>query len=264
MSRATEPGLFAGDGGSFVPLPARESSARLPWLSLHPSAAQLPAPLVLVLPGGGYQRHADHEAGPVADWLNSLGLHAAVLRYRIGPTRHPEPLQDALAALAWARSGGAGDLVDTSRIGVLGFSAGGHLAATLCTGGEDPAGDRPDLAILGYPVVSFHTEPHEGSVRELLGPDAPEQPRRELSAELKVDGRTPATFLWHTAEDASVPVSHSLGYASALAKAGVPVELHVFPHGRHGLGLAADEPGAGQWPELCGRWLAGRGWTTAS
>ncbi|MFF1383062.1 alpha/beta hydrolase [Arthrobacter sp. NPDC058288] len=223
-------------------------------------------PAILVLPGGGYARHADHEAEPVADWLASLGIHAFVLRYRVAPHRHPAPLADAKAALAWIRRGGHGLAVDGSRVGVLGFSAGGHVAATLA--GGVPTGDetldvpesRPDLAILCYPVVSFEAAVHQGSIDNLLGAAPAAELLAGLSAELTVTGSTPPAFIWHTFDDAAVDVEHSLRYASALRKAAVPAELHVFPHGRHGLGLAAGVAGVERWTELCATWLAGHGW----
>lgn len=230
-------------------------------------------PVFIVLPGGGYHRHGDHEGAPVARWLNSLGLNAVVLHYAVAAEQaqdalHPAPLNDARSALEWLRSGNSGLAVDTTRIGVLGFSAGGHLAATLATGaGAPPAADRPELAILAYPVISLVSHCHQGSVDALLGPEAPWDLRRALSAELTADAGTPPTFLWHTADDAAVPVENSLAYASALARHSVPFELHVFPHGEHGLGLAAQEPEAGlhpaaAWTARCAAWLAGHGWCT--
>ena len=224
-------------------------------------------PAVLVLPGGGYARQADHEAEPVAEWLAGLGVHAFVLRYRVAPDRHPAPLEDAKRAMLHIRSGAHGLSVDPARVGVLGFSAGGHLAATLstavATGSSDldVPGAVPDLTVLCYPVVSYTREVHQGSVDNLLG-DAPSSDiLAELSAEQQVTKATPPAFLWHTADDAAVPVSHSIGYAGALLSAGIPAELHVFPKGRHGLGLAAEQPGADQWPDLCAGWLDRAGWT---
>ncbi|WP_275776545.1 alpha/beta hydrolase [Paenarthrobacter sp. Y-19] len=227
-----------------------------------------PAPAVLVLPGGGYARQADHEAEPVAEWLASLGIHAFVLRYPVAPHRHPAPLLAAKQAMTWIREGAHGLEVDPGRVGVLGFSAGGHLAATLsvqvATG--DPAVDAsaavPDLSILCYPVISFVDAAHQGSVDNLAGTGADVDARRALSAELGVDAATPPAFLWHTADDDVVPLSHSLSYAAALGRAGVPVELHVFPSGAHGLGLADGAPGAGQWTGLCADWLRRLEWLT--
>ncbi|WP_066292043.1 alpha/beta hydrolase [Arthrobacter sp. B6] len=229
-----------------------------------------PRPAVLVLPGGGYGHQADHEAEPVAEWLASLGIHAFVLRYRVAPHRHPAPLEDAKTALLQIRSEGNGLAVDSSRVGVLGFSAGGHLAATLSTAVAtgDSALDLeaavPDLTVLCYPVVSYTEEVHQGCVDNLLGASPSEDLLREVSADLHVTAATPPAFVWHTADDAAVPVHHSLSYTGSLVRAGVPAELHVFPHGRHGLGLAPEDPGPAQWTSLCAAWLARMGWTQSS
>jgi len=225
-----------------------------------------PRPAILVLPGGAYARQADHEAEPVAEWLASLGIHAFVLRYRVAPDRHPAPLEDAKEAMLFIRSGPHGLDVDHKRVGVLGFSAGGHLAATLSTatitGNRDLDVDAavPDLSILCYPVVSMAQDMHQGSVDNLLGDLPPSDLLVALSAELNVTARTPPAFLWHTADDDAVPVANSLNYAKALIAAGVPAELHVFPAGRHGLGLAVGDPGPGQWTGLCASWLERAGW----
>jgi len=224
-------------------------------------------PAVLVLPGGGYAKTADHEAEPVAEWLASLGIHAFVLRYRVAPEQHPAPLEDAKQAMLWIRNGDHGLNVDPARVGVLGFSAGGHLAATLSVrvptadSALDVSGAVPDLSILCYPVISFVDSVHKGSVDNLAGVGAAPQVLRELSGELHVSSATPPAFLWHTADDGSVPVSHSLAYAGALSRAGVPLELHVFPSGIHGIGMALETPGAKQWTELCAAWLCRMGWT---
>ncbi|PPK92403.1 acetyl esterase/lipase [Kineococcus xinjiangensis] len=217
-----------------------------------------PRPAVLVLPGGGYGFCSPHEGAPVADWLASLGLHAVVLEYAVAPHHHPRPLAEATAALEHVRAGGHGLDVDPRRVAVLGFSAGGHLAACLSTGLG--GGAVPDLSILCYPVISFEHAPHAGSVRNLLGPDPTPAQARALSPDLHVDGRTPPAFLWHTAADDAVDVTHSLRYTAALAAAGVDVELHVYPAGRHGLGLAEEEPHTATWTARCAEWLGDRGW----
>nr|QNG42784.1 Est-824 [synthetic construct] len=231
-------------------------------LTVFPTPRPGPRPTVLVLPGGGYHHHGEHEGQPIAEWLTGLGLHAVVLRYPVAPQRHPAPVQAAEAAVRWIRTGDHHLEVDRTSVGVVGFSAGGHLAATLCTTAEPP--DRPDFAVLGYPVTSFHHDAHEGAVESLLGPQAPADERRRLSAEEHVHPSVPPTFLWHTADDASVPVAHSLRYTDSLARAGVDVELHVYPHGRHGLGLAIGEPVVGAWTEACVAWLRSRGWALAA
>jgi acetyl esterase/lipase len=229
-----------------------------------------PRPAILVLPGGGYAGHAGHEAEPVAEWLASLGIHAYVLRYRVAPHRHPAPLEDAKAALLQIRGESNGLAVDRARVGVLGFSAGGHLAATLSTAlaTGDTALDRPaavpDLTVLCYPVVSYTDEVHQDCVDNLLGASPPEGLLREVSADLQVTAATPPAFVWHTANDAAVSVHHSLAYTGSLVRAGVPAELHVFPHGRHGLGLAPEDPGPAQWTSLCEAWLARMGWAQSS
>jgi acetyl esterase/lipase len=225
-----------------------------------------PVPAMLVLPGGGYAHHAGHEAEPVAGWLASLGVHAFVLRYRTSPHRHPAPLLDAKRALQWIRSGAHGLPVDGKRVGVLGFSAGGHVAATLSTSvatGDaalDSATSVPDLAVLCYPVISFTSAVHQGCIDNLLGVSPSAHSLRELSAELNVTRTVPPTFAWHTADDPAVDAEHSLRYVSALTRAGIPTELHVFPHGRHGLGMAPDDAHVSQWTRLCERWLQSRGW----
>ncbi|TLM80694.1 alpha/beta hydrolase [Pseudarthrobacter sp. NamE2] len=225
-------------------------------------------PAILVLPGGGYARQADHEAEPVAGWLAGLGIHAFVLRYRVAPHQHPAPLEDAKEAMLYIRTGAHGLQVDPERVGVLGFSAGGHLAATLSTAAAtglphlDNPGTVPDLSVLCYPVVSLTEEVHQGSVDNLLGVSPSSDLLASLSPDLQVGPDTPPAFLWHTADDEAVPVSHSLRYAGALMAAGVPAELHVFPNGRHGLGMADGEPGPAQWTALCAGWLQRAGWTS--
>jgi len=222
--------------------------------------AATPRPLMLVLPGGGYVAHADHEGRVIADWLAGLGVNALTLRYPVAPARHPDALLRAQEVVAAARTGtlDLGENVDRSRIGVIGFSAGGHLAAQLSTAAQSAS--RVDLAVLAYPVVSMVHEPHTGSLESLLGPGSAPHARRELSQELRVDRFTPPTFLWHTGEDDAVPVSHSLRYASALAEHDVPFELHVFEGGGHGRGLARGEGPLEQWAPLCALWLGQRGW----
>jgi acetyl esterase/lipase len=227
---------------------------------------------VVVCPGGGYQVvAADHEGKQIALWLNSLGVSAFVLQYRLGERyRHPVPLEDAQRAIRTVRSRAKEWRVDPRRIGILGFSAGGHLASTAAThfddgraGSADPIdreSSRPDFAVLCYAVISLEDPTaHAGSRRNLLGDPADPALVVLLSNEKQVTPRTPPTFLWHTADDSAVPVENSLLFFEALRKAGVPGELHVFPHGRHGLGLAPGDPAVSQWPRLCAVWMEGLG-----
>jgi acetyl esterase/lipase len=227
---------------------------------------------VVVCPGGGYRVVAsDHEGRQVAEWLNSLGVSAFVLQYRLGERyRHPAPLQDAQRAIRTVRERAAEWAIDRGRIGILGFSAGGHLASTAATHFDDGRRDaadpieressRPDFAVLCYPVITLHDPvAHAGSRRFLLGEPADPKLVDELSNEQRVAAHTPPTFLWHTADDASVPVENSILFFQALRRANVPAELHVFPHGRHGLGLAPNDPAVSQWPRLCAVWMEGLG-----
>jgi acetyl esterase/lipase len=252
-------------------VPVWEEAPRLtPYLVDGPG----PHPAIVVCPGGAYRRRAPHEGEPIARWLNSLGIAAFVLDYRVAPNRHPAPLHDAQRAIRTVRHHAAEWRADGTRVGILGFSAGGHLAAAAGThpgtgelGATDPVdrhSARPDLLVLCYPVITFGEHRHEGSMLNLLGDDPSDEARQALSVERCVTAETPPTFLWHTAEDGSVPVQNSLLFAKALARNDVPFALHVFPHGRHGLGLAADDRLVGAWTRLCAGWLAGQGWGASS
>lgn len=224
---------------------------------------------VVVLPGGGYGFRADHEGEPIARWLNSLGLHAFVLDYRVAPYQHPVPLTDAKRAIRLVRARAGEWNIDPTRIGILGFSAGGHLASSAGTHvdpGDPEAADpidrvssRPDFMLLCYPVITMGEFTHQGSKDNLLGPDPDEELVRLMSSELQVTADTPPTFIWHTTDDGAVPVENALLFASALSRAKVSFELHSFRTGNHGLGLAKDHPEAYVWPELAARWLKGLG-----
>jgi acetyl esterase/lipase len=221
---------------------------------------------VIICPGGGYTHLADHEGRPVAEWLNSIGITAFVLKYRLGPRyHHPAPLLDAARAVRTVRSHASEWKIDPKRIAVLGFSAGGHLASTIGThfdSGQANAADvidrvssRPDLLILIYPVITMGEFMHVGSKKQLLGENPSSEMVKLLSNDEQVTKETPPTFLVHTANDASVPVENSLKFAEALRKVGVPFELHVYERGRHGFGLGGDDPVLSTWPARCAAWL---------
>ncbi len=237
-----------------------------------PTKSQANGTGVIVCPGGSYTALAsNHEGRQVANWLNSLGIAAFVLKYRLGPRyHHPIELQDAQRAIRLVRAHAAEYGVVADRIGVLGFSAGGHLAATAGTHFDDGnardsdpiqrAASRPDFLVLAYPVISLTTEyTHQGSLRNLLGDNPDPKLKEALSNELQVTARTPPTFLFHTTEDKTVPVENSVLFYLALKKAGVAAEMHIFERGPHGVGLALQDPALGEWPELLANWLRGRG-----
>ena len=250
-----------------------------PTLNFYP-APEPDGSCILVFPGGGYGHVAvDHEGHPSARWLNTLGISAAVCVYRVAPNRHPIPLNDAKRAMRTVRAHAAEWKFDKKRIGVMGFSAGGHLAATLSThfdAGNAQASDaieqescRPDLTILGYPVITLtQSYTHAGSRRNLLGDDWAKDKDllRDLSPDQKVSPETPPAFLFHTVDDPGVKVENSLLYAAALRDHQIPHEVHLYEHGPHGVGLARESPRADRndpvlatWTMLCGNWLKKRG-----
>jgi len=245
----------------------------IPALTVYlPRTMRTNTPAVLVCPGGSYVNLAsNHEGRQVASYLNSLGMAAFVLRYRLGPRyHHPIELGDVRRAIRTLRSHAAEWRLDPARIGIVGFSAGGHLAMTASTwfdAGDpgaadvvDRAGSRPDFAILGYPVISM-TEPwtHRGSRTNLLGDPFDPALAKSLSGEQAVTRETPPTFLFQTNEDNAVPAENSVYYYLALRKAGVPAEMHIFEKGPHGVGLANDDPALSAWSTLLANWLRVRG-----
>jgi acetyl esterase/lipase len=213
----------------------------------------------------------DHEGAQIAAWLNNLGISAFILKYRLGPIyHHPAPLQDAQRALRTVRSRAKDYKIDPNRIGIWGFSAGGHLASTTGThfddgqsGASDPidrVSSRPDFMILAYPVISLTTEyVHKGSRKNLLGDPYDPALAEQLSNEKQVTSRTPPTFLFHTDDDAGVPVENSVLFFLALKKAKVPAEMHIYQKGKHGVGLAQSDPVLSTWPDRLKDWLRIRG-----
>lgn len=255
------------------------------WNVIPGEAAEIPAIIpyvptekksdaaVLIFPGGGYSgRAADHEGDQYARLFNDAGVTAFVVEYRVAPHRFPLPMLDARRAVRFVRAHAAEYGISTERVAVMGSSAGGHLAAMTSTyKGEEPLTapdeiDRengiPNAQILCYPVICSPVGDgvaHEGSYRNLLG-DTPVVDPKTVDPAANVTDNTPPAFLWHTADDNVVNVINSYTYATELRKHNVPVEMHVFPHGRHGLGLGADEPYVRPWADLLIRWIGWLGW----
>ena len=232
---------------------------------------------MVICPGGGYGHLAEHEGKGYAEYLTKFGITCFVLKYRLGNHgyKHPSMLNDAARAVRLVRHRAADWNVDPSRIGIMGSSAGGHLASSLLThydagdlDAEDPvdhASSRPDLGVLCYAVISMGDKTHQGSKRNLLG-DKPDPALVWLmSNELQVTPDTPPCFVWHTAEDTAVPVENSLMFAAALAQAKVPFDLHVFEKGRHGIGLGNRPPEnlIHPWADDLVFWLRERGFVAA-
>jgi acetyl esterase/lipase len=244
-----------------------------PTITAYLPAANPTKTAVVIAPGGGYQHLAmGYEGADIAAWLNARGVAAFVLKYRLGMKYHsPIELEDAQRAIRTVRADAAKYGIVPDHIGMWGFSAGGHLAATAGTqfdAGNAAATDaieressRPDFLVLAYPVITMQNSfTHMGSQKFLLG-DAPTQAEKDaMSAELHVTKQTPPTFLFATTDDNAVPVMNSVMFYAALVKAGVPVEMHLFQHGHHGVGLAAENPQLNVWPELLIKWMRERGY----
>ncbi|MBN2451295.1 MAG: alpha/beta hydrolase [Lentisphaeria bacterium] len=238
-----------------------------------PAPEQATGTAIVICPGGGYHGLATgHEGRDIGAWLNSFGVAGVMLEYRMRGKGygHPAPLQDAQRAIRTLRARGAELGIAPDRIGILGFSAGGHLASTAGTHfdpgdprAEDPierVSCRPDFLVLCYAVIAFG-EPftHYGSQWNLIGKDAPPELVRSLSNEKQVTAQTPPTFLFHTDEDRGVPAENSTAFYQALRRVKVPAELHIYRKGGHGLGLAITVPGTCGWPAACRAWLEAQG-----
>jgi acetyl esterase/lipase len=249
-----------------------DTDADKPTLALFPlPAGQANGAAVVVCPGGGYGGHAmDYEGYDVAQWLNGHGVAAFVLKYRVAPYRHPAPLQDAQRALRLVRARAAEFHVDPARVGILGFSAGGHLASTAGThfdAGDPSASDacnrassRPDFLVLIYPVIRLKGPyAHMGSCHNLLGENPDPALVDALSNDEQVTRDTPPAFLVHSTGDSGVPAENSLLFYEALRKVHVPAELHVYEKGEHGFGMGKGDPVLSTWTGHCIDWMKGRG-----
>jgi acetyl esterase/lipase len=231
-----------------------------------------PMTAVIIAPGGSYTRLSMNLEGRApANYFNTLGVAAFVLRYRLGPQyHHPIELGDAQRAIRTVRARAAEWHIAPDRIGMMGFSAGGHLASSASThfdAGKPDAADpidrvssRPDFAVLGYPVITF-VEPftHQGSKTNLLGANPDPALARSLSSETQVTAQTPPTFIYQTNADTTTPAENAVAYYLALRKAGVSAEMHIFKDGAHGSGLGGSDPALAEWPRLLANWLRASG-----
>ncbi len=250
-----------------------ERPADKPTLTIYLPEGKATRTAVVICPGGGYGMVAiDHEGHAIARWLNELGVAGFILDYRHRGKGygHPAPLEDAQRAIRTVRARAGQWNIDPQKIGIIGFSAGGHLASSAGThfdAGKPDAADpvervssRPDFMILCYAVFAFG-EPftHRGSQENLLGKGADAELVKRFSNEKQVTADTPPTFLWHTDEDTVVPAENSVAFYLALRRADVPAELHVYQRAPHGVGLGRSVPGTRTWPELCEAWMRNRG-----
>jgi len=240
-----------------------------------PDPAKATGAAMVICPGGGYEHLAPHEGADYARFLNEQGIAGFVLQYRLGSGgyHHPAMLQDAARAVRMVRAMAGDWKLDPKRIGIMGSSAGGHLASTLLThfdAGDTNAADaierqssRPDLGVLCYAVITMGEFTHAGSKANLLGTAPSAEQVRALSNERLVTPRTPPCFIWHTFEDTTVPVENSLQFAEALRKAGVPFDLHIYQKGGHGMGLGTrdwDPSKRHPWTGDLAYWLKAQGW----
>lgn len=250
----------------------RISNVSVPTLTVFRPAVDRPnGTAVIICPGGGYVRlSAEREGAQYANWLATLGVTTFVLKYRMAEFGHPAPLQDVLRAVRMVRSRAKELGVDPSRIGVMGSSAGGHLAASAGTLFDHAAGrtgaaldatsGRPDFLMLLYPVIAMEGPAvHAGSRKALLGSSPAAEAVQLMSVEKQVSAATPPTLLIHTREDQAVPVENSILFYQALTRAKVPAEMYLFEHGGHGMGMKDGLGTASEWPRRAEEWLRGRG-----
>jgi acetyl esterase/lipase len=247
-----------------------------PSLTIYlPDKEKATGAAVVIFPGGGYGHLAmDHEGHQIAQWLNSIGVAGFIVKYRHRNSGagygHPAPIQDAQRAIRMVRSQAREWGVDPGRIGIIGFSAGGHLASTAGTHFNtrysepvdeiDRSSCRPDFMILMYPVISF-TEwyTHKGSMTNLLGENPDKDLMENFSNEKQVTSETPPTFLVHADDDKVVPAENSVAFYLALRKAGVPAEMHIYEKGGHGFGPGIGKGACSSWMARCADWMKGRG-----
>lgn len=266
--------LWSGDAPGALGKAAKDVPSLTVFL---PAPEKATGSAMVIFPGGGYASLADHEGSQYARWFNELGIAGSVVKYRLGSAgyRHPAMLQDAARAVRTVRARAQEWQLDPRRIGVIGSSAGGHLASTIMTHWDhgnpmspdviERQSSRPDLVVLCYAVVSMSQEfTHKGSRANLLGDNPAPELLRDLSAEWQVNSNTPPCFMWSTADDRTVPVENSLALAQALSQVNVPFDLHIYAHGPHGIGLGnknIEKSKLHPWTRECELWLRENGFT---
>ncbi len=263
--------LWPGDAPGALGAADKDIPTLTPYL---PDPAKATGAAMVICPGGGYSGLAAHEGRDYALWLNARGVAGFVLKYRLGSAgyHYPAEFQDVQRALRLVRANAGEWKIDPKRVGIMGSSAGGHLASTLLThfdAGNPDATDpierqssRPDLGVLCYPVITMGPNTHQGSKVNLLGRNPSPELVKLLSNELQVTPQTPPCFIWHTDEDRTVKVENSLDFAYALRRAGVPFELHIYQKGPHGLGLGSQTYDPSKWMDWtrdCASWLKVQG-----
>jgi acetyl esterase/lipase len=268
---AGTPGIPGDDG-----LAGAQSAT--PHIDLYIASENPTHTVVVMFPGGGYTCLSQGIEGiDFAQWWNARGISVAVVTYRLAPEFHyPAPLEDGRRAVQWVRAHAAEFHAGPNHVGLMGFSAGGHLAAITATTAFDPVPEgwltlpdlsgvssRPDFLMLGYPVITMKDWSHAHSRSNLLGPAPSAALVEQFSAEDRVNGNTPSTFIFSTSDDELVPIENSVEFYRALVHNGVPAELHFYEHGHHGLGLAQEHPEVSSWPQLLANWAAMHGWMAA-
>lgn len=243
----------------------------IPTITPYLPAEKKSRAAVVIFPGGGYAIRCGYEGKDYAEFLNENGISAFVVEYRVSPHRFPLPLLDARRAVRFVRAHAGEYGIDRDKVAVMGSSAGGHLAALVSTYRApidfegidtiDSENPFPNAQILCYPVICAPSPiAHTGSYKNLLGEERAEREGERFAPDLLANGETPMAFIWHTANDEAVNVCNSYRYASALREQKVSTEMHIFPDGRHGLGLASDYPHVAQWKPLLIEWFRFHGW----
>lgn len=238
-----------------------------PYMQAYPAGSK---GAVIVLPGGGYVNRAQHEGTTFGEWFRSIGITAFVLQYRVAPNAHPAELSDAQRAIRYVRHHADEYGIDRDKIAIMGFSAGGHLAGSASvhydkkmyepTDEIDSESARPDASILCYPVIDMRDFRHDGSKINLIGSRPTENMKDFMSLHMQVTSDTPEAFIWHTSSDDGVPVANSLLYAQALSRESINFEMHIYPLGEHGLGLAPNNKYVAKWTNDLIAWLTLKGW----